>query len=166
MSFGIGAAPRGLVSLLELADLGAVPRVLVDQVSSTIDLTPFYLTFARETVIQQPPAVNRAVVGTYLFPDLVVPVGELWWVHQYSVNTSPLVAGATARIRPIYQEASGLALAVGPSSSAVAGEALRPYSDVVPFIATSGAQFGVFVEAVTGGGVDVSAGILISRLRS
>jgi hypothetical protein len=74
--------PQGLIAALGLRDMGATPRELSPTIAPTVDMLPLYLIGQRTSLISANAAVG---VGNVNFTDLVVPIGELWYVHEYSV---------------------------------------------------------------------------------
>ena len=79
--------PQGFVSLLELRDMGAVPRDIVPTVQAGIDLTQFFLIDREDqSVLHTFAAVSNAIVFT-------VPAGELWYIHAFGARSDGLTAG-------------------------------------------------------------------------
>ena len=160
----ITTPPRGLISLFGLRDMGAVPADLAEQVVSTIDITEFALT-NRESLNIGSAGVNT--VGLHLPAggsiDPTVPPGELWYVHQFSINTLVIGAGASLRVRPVLVD-STIYYSRGAAVAGVAGEAIMTASDRM-FLATPGQSLRIWCEAVGGGGATVFANALVTRLR-
>ena len=79
--------PAGLISLLGLNDLGAVPRLLETSIQCGIDVTELLL-IRRESVIHTEafPAVTNRIMFR-------VPPGELWYIHSYGARSDSLAAG-------------------------------------------------------------------------
>lgn len=162
MTGEVSNLPRGFQTLVGLKDMGQTPRQVPSVLAPTLDLRDFYLTNLRETLVEN--VANFTTAGTKLFASLIVPAGEVWWIHQFSINVNPLPAASTIRVRPAYQEAAGYAAAIGASASAVTGEAIRAPA-VVPLILTAGSQLAAFIEVITGN-ADIGAGVVFSRLRA
>jgi hypothetical protein len=87
MSTPITNNPRGIVSLLGLRDMGGVPRALVSEIQTGIDVTQFLLVDRSTQNVTQ--AFNA--VGNQIF--FTVPPGELWYIHAFGARSAALGAG-------------------------------------------------------------------------
>jgi hypothetical protein len=145
LTLPISSLPKGLVALLGSKGLGESPRELADQVVGTVDLTQMYLLNDREFAT----GTNAApAVGGNVFTQLIVPTGEVWYVHMYGIDTTP-GAGAAIDVAPGWRVGalSGI-LSTGNYVSAAATQNARPFTPA-PFLANSGSQFGFNVRSVT-----------------
>lgn len=159
--FNVGKYARALPSLLTLRERGSGPREFSEVVQGTLDLRELYLLEGRETVSSA--ATGALVVGVN-FPAtaLVVPAGELWFVHLMNTTVAP-GAGAQADIAPAVVFDGTTTMIVGNFVNAAATQQARAYSNG-PFVATPGSQFGLIVRSVTLAPVaDVS--LLVTKLR-
>lgn len=147
MSTPIARLPAGMVSILELADMGGTPRILLDSIQSVFDVQQLVMLSRREQITTQAsPAITvggNAFVGT----EPEVPPGELWYVWNYTVASTP-GAGAAVDIAPTYREAS-TAWAIGAYGAAAASQEVRVRMDA-PLWAKSGGRFGFCCRSVTG----------------
>lgn len=87
MSTPITNNPRGLVSLLGLRDMGGVPRALISEIQTGIDVTQFLLV--DRSTLNATLAFNA--VGNQIF--FTVPAGELWYIHAFGARSAALGAG-------------------------------------------------------------------------
>lgn len=147
MSTIIGRLPVGIPSLFALADMGANPRSLSGDMMGTFDILELLMLQSSEQLVTAAsPAITvggNSFAGT--IPD--VPPGELWYIWNYTVVTSPGV-GAAATIAPTYRDNS-TAYLVGGYETAAASEEARCRSDR-PFWAKAGGRFGFVAKNVTG----------------
>ena len=146
MSQPIGRLPVGLVSLFNLADMGAAPRLLSDAMHGTFDVLELLMLQNREQLVTA--ASPAIVVGGNSFAGTVpdVPPGELWYVWNYTVLVAP-GAGAAANIAPTYRD-NATAYLVGSYEAAAANEEARCRS-AYPFWAKAGGRFGFVAKSVT-----------------
>jgi len=161
VSTTIGRLPVGIPSLFELADMGASPRLLSDEMRGVFDVLELIMLSKREQLVTA--ASPGIVVGGNSFTGTIpdVPPGELWYVWNYTVLTAPGV-GAAATIAPTYRDNS-TAYLVGGYEAAAANEEARCRSDR-PFWAKAGGRFGFVAKSVTGAPT-ASGFINISRFR-
>jgi hypothetical protein len=157
----IGKYARALPSLLDLKERGTGPREFSEQVVGTIELTQLYLLQNRETVASG--ATGALVVGVNLpTVPLVVPAGEIWFVHLMNTTVAP-GAGAQADIAPAVIFDGSTTMCVGAFVNAAATQQARAISQA-PFVATPGSSFGLIVRSVTLTPVaDVS--LLVTKLK-
>lgn len=161
MSTPIARLPAGMVSILELADMGGTPRILLDSIQSVFDVQQLVMLSRREQI--QTLASPAITVGGNAFAgsEPEVPPGELWFVWNYTVVSAPGV-GAAVDIVPTYREAS-VAWAVGDYGAAAASQEVRVRLDR-PMWAKSGGRFGFACRSVTG--APTATGFInISRFR-
>jgi len=161
MPFNIGKYARALPSLLDLRERGMGPREFSEQVVGTVELTQLYLLQNRETVVSV--ATVALVVGAN-FPatPLVVPAGEIWFVHLMNTTVAP-GAGAQADIAPAVVFDGTTTMVVGGFVNAAATQQARAFSNA-SFVATPGSSFGLIVRSVTLAPVaDVS--LLVTKLK-
>lgn len=154
----ISNVPQGLISLLGLRDMGAVPRQVPETLSASFDVIPLLL-------------LNREVQGGQaLFstinsvPLITVPAGELWYVHAFGISSGTLLAGETITICPGFiQEASFIE--VGPCESAVAGARAGTGAYTSMWL-PPGSQLAARTNQITtGASITVLGRALVSRLR-
>jgi hypothetical protein len=150
-----------MVSILELADMGASPRLLTDTIQSVFDIGDLLMLSRREQITTL--ATAGLVVGGNAFAgtEPEVPAGELWYVWNYTVVASPGV-GAAVEFLPTYREAS-TAWAIGSYQACAASQEVRAFMDR-PMWAKAGGRFGLAVKSVTGA-VTANGFINISRFR-
>lgn len=152
--------PRGLLSLLGLKDMGAVPSDLSGTVAPSLDMTPFLL-LNRET-FREVVSVN----GTghyYASNTMVVPPGELWFVHSYSV-WSQIPAAGTIQMKPLFAENVNNPQTIGNALSGTANHLVQVEMMNTRW-AVPGTQFGLMVVDQTFGPWNVACSITITRLR-
>lgn len=139
--------------------MGGVPREVVSTITPGVDITQFLLLNRQQ--VNETSTFNG--VGGFTFANLVVPPGELWYVHWANASTSTLGAGEACRIE-VAIEQLGIRLNVGDPMSAVAGE--RAVSFSRDFWLPAGG--GILLRCssfVAGGAINCSAGAIITRLR-
>ena len=160
--------PRGFAGLVGLNDMGANPRNLADTIAPVVDQTPWYLTGRREFVGASSPLTINGV-GTYSFPDLEVPIGEVWFVHFASVRSGAAVVGAATafRIQPaiLLGTNSPIVAVNSPAKRYVTDEGVQaPYPQGL--ILAAGNRLGFYVEEWLAGGVGhaVISSAIITRL--
>jgi len=146
----INRVPVGLLSLLGIRAGGQNPAVLEDQVRPVIDLTALYLASFIERNVD---SNNVTVVGAFA-SNLIVPQGEAWYVHRYTIITSAaLGAGQAFQIAPAYAFSFAGAtrmLQLGPASNLGAvGDSVS--AGALGFIAPPGAALGGIVHRIAAG---------------
>jgi len=149
--------PSGLQSALDIKG-GDLPKELAGFIQGTVDLTQYYLVNKRTSSVF---AAVAAAVGSNAFTDSVVPVGELWYVWQFSLLCT-CGAGANATIRPLVLFGAN-GYAVGPQSVIIATQADRVPADT-PFICQPGDSFGFVCTAQTLA-PNVTGIVSVSKLR-
>jgi hypothetical protein len=153
--------PQGLVSLLELRDMGAVPRDIVPTVQGGVDLTQFFLVDRENSVGTN----SFAAVGNHQF--FVVPPGELWYIHAFGARSDGLTVGQR--------------IGIGCGQQSIAGSAFVPMGDVARgsntderamctvtspgFWMNPGSALLIQVTDIAAGPIVVSATVVFSRLR-
>jgi hypothetical protein len=94
----IQVLPSGLLGFLQLKNGGQFPQRLGDTLQPTIELAEWYVQLNSETlfsaVINAP--VNASSSGN-TFPELVVPNGQVWFVHEYIVGFGPSATGTATK---------------------------------------------------------------------
>lgn len=138
----ISRLPVGLLDFLGLKNLGRNPDELALTVVPMLDMRDFYLadrwTNVVETGLSAAGTANTSTVTR-------VPAGEIWWIKQYQVSTSPLGAGQTLRLQafaslPGAASASQFTGELDQAAQATVGEICR--ASVRDFLAIGGTQFG------------------------
>lgn len=160
--FEITNYPKGLTSLLSLKQQGRGPSNLSETVAPIIDVTNMYLLSLREYVSMgsQP----NPVVGSNNYPTpVVVPAGELWYVWQYLVSSSP-GAGEACDIAPaVALDGNPLSVPLVPYVAAAANQDGRAASNV-PFWAGPGTLFQFQARSLTLQ-PDVFGAAIVTKLR-
>lgn len=145
MSDVIQRYPFGMPDLFGLK-AGQTPQVIAPQIGCSVDVRDLYLINGRTTRLAL--AIAGAVGLGNTFPDLTVPVGEMWYVQKYQVFSAAVLT-ATVRIKPAvrYSPTGGAAIVVGATAGAgVAGDVAYAVSDE-PFLMLPGAIFQLLVES-------------------
>jgi len=83
----INRTPFGLLDALGLKQLGRNPASLAEVVSPTIDLWENYYVGQEEFTTD---TVNRSTLGFTVFPNTLVPAGEMWML----IDSNVLLTGA------------------------------------------------------------------------
>ena len=161
--FSISKYAKGLPSLLEFKERGSGPRDFADQVVGTVDLGPLYLLQNRETLQSGVNAAPTAGTNFYPAPEtLSVPVGEIWFVHEYSViGTAGAGAALDFAAGALFDNSTSVNLS--PYVQAAATQSRRTYLPK-PFWLPAGGVLIFSVASVTLAPT-VSAQAVITRLR-
>lgn len=161
MPFDISKYAKGVPSLLGLKDRGRGIPFLADSVVGTINVRDLYLLDTREYLEQAALAI--AGVGPQYFTNLRVPPGELWYVWEFSVSSSP-GAGAAVDVAAAYNAEGLPQLAnVGPYT-AIAATQNGVSSSLRPFWAGAGTAFAGNVRSFTLAPT-LYCGLLLTRLK-
>ena len=158
MTTPIGRIPQGFLSLLELRDMGGVPKEVTNLIAPGIDITQFLL-LNRETAqgtvtFTGPTSAHPATCQ--------VPPGELWYVHVASCQTPVLPAGDTIALNLSYT--TPLQFTWSDTVSAVGGARCSAFARDLWLPA--GHSIGVRVmQCTTATSIDVEVRLAISRLR-
>lgn len=151
--------PRGLLSLLGLRDMGAVPNDLSNTIVSGIDLTQF-LMLDRE--FQTGTITFSSVTSGAM---LTVPPGELWYVHNFAVTSGILLAGERIKITPGFFQ-DGFYVAAGlPDTASVTGSRAEAYIEENFFLPPGGQLAARTNDIVTAASISVTGNAIITRLR-
>jgi hypothetical protein len=160
MNTPITNIPQGLLSLMGLRDMGAVPRFVEPTITSGIDVTQFLLLNREELTA----TLNFNSVTSLSSAALRVPAGQLWHVHNITVNSNVLLAGETIQTQPGYIWGN-VFFAVGDSMRATAGHRTSSTS-YQGFWVPAGAQMAARTnEITTAGNIGVTVDVLLTRLR-
>jgi len=95
----IQSVGRGFLNLLGLKSNGNMPELLGEQVQPVLDMHQWYLQDNAELVIAQGVLPTNSGAGYFvpctnaLVNSLVVPNGEVWFVHSYSGALRSLLDG-------------------------------------------------------------------------
>lgn len=160
MSLTVSNFPQGLSSLLNLRERGRAPNLLSEEYVATIDALPFimanqYTAFSLGLVVA-PGGMNI----------MVVPPGELWYVHAVGANTGGALApGVTVRLAPAYSLATGGALTpVGEFQTFAPGETLAiGFSG--PLVLGPGGILGALVVSLAGAAPTLGMTATVARLK-
>jgi hypothetical protein len=169
----ISQLPRGLLALLGIQNFGESPRQLADLVSPVLELLDLYTLSTRECAVgtNAAPALGpnlyTAPNSGYVDLSQAVPVGEVWYVHDYCVQVTP-GAATSITIQPRIRTINASYGASIPM--AITGAAGNPEWDVPsPFRGvwvSGGTQFGFRVNAITGAPGAVQGIAFVSRYRA
>lgn len=163
----INQLPRGLLSLLDIKNLGRNPLTLnQDFVQGILELSDFYLSFREHfrgltNSVNIPGFFTADVIAAVGVPIPQIPQDEVWLVHRVSWRSEvPLTngpytcsaafiqpgigAGGIAAIHSLGVEVSGSATEI-PASGVSWGK---------PLLFVQGAFFGINVRRAPGAGVD------------
>lgn len=161
----INRAPQGLLGLLDLKTQGDNPAQLAAFVQATLELRDFYALQTRAT-LSQASTLTGLGITTGVFPNLLVPQGELWLVSALTCQLSapPLGAGETTRLVVGYlTNDTGRFIALGDSSPTLApGEDLG-VGFAGTYLMQPGDQPTVFQSNRTGGNLGVRLNIVRSK---
>lgn len=162
----IQRVPLGLIDFLGLQSSGGNPTVLPDQLSSILDLTPFYLANRWEALQTTTAAIST--LGATVVSVLTVPAGQIWYCDQFQIAGSTNVTAATAirvKLGVIDVQTTGI-IAMSPNSvSGAAGERLSLGFGRELIMQANQAPC-VYVESVTGApAVQVDVSLRFARLR-
>jgi hypothetical protein len=159
--FSISKYARALPALLDLKERGSGPRSFSDQVVGTISMDALYLLQGRETF--NPTNQTVISVGANAWgATLTVPPGEIWFVWEYSVASSP-GAGAAVTLCPSLSYDGVGNIPLCQFQSAAANEVVRN-AMVGTRWATPGTEFSFIVKAQTLSPT-VSGSIQVTKLR-
>jgi len=120
----IQTIPKGLLSLLNLKQMGQNPGNLLGDVYPTLDLRDQYMQYLavnQTALIGGVATMNLATaspgIRNFTTGNPVVPNGQTWYVFDYTVFGS-LLPAETLSLVPIFQEpgTGGGEYAVGPPS--------------------------------------------------
>lgn len=96
----INRLPLGLLSFFDIKQLGKSPRALLDRVAPVADLREFYLPDSLQVVTG---TSGPHVSGTTGYLNILsVPQGETWWLSNWSVRITGLLAAETAFVAPAF----------------------------------------------------------------
>ena len=158
----VGKLPRGLVALLSLRDSGEAPRLLADTIVGTVQMQELFLLQDRE-VSTGPTNAAPAVGANFFTPSVVVPAGQLWYVWEYFVASSPGAGAAIDMAAAAVLDGLSLMMPLGDYASAAATQNVRCRADH-PFWAGPGTEFGFTVRSVTLA-PSVAVGLIFTRIR-
>lgn len=164
MPVEIGRYARGIMSLLELRSGGVGPQTFSEQVVGVVDLSTLYLLQAREVVTLGTQA--NPVVGNNVWAgDIPVPLGEMWYVWNYTASVSPGVGeAADIALAADIDGAGQFWSCLSDYVSATANQNARAFMNG-PFWAGTGTRFGFLCRSLTLQ-PDVGGSLTISRLRT
>lgn len=163
MTTPISNNPAGLISLLGLNDLGAVPRFLETSIQTGIDITELLL------IRQESVSSSHNFTGVSNAIMFTVPAGELWYVHKFGARSVGLAAGDRFAMGVGYQAISTTFLVpcgdVARASNA--NEIAMASMNTAPFWAGPGASLLVQVTdfAVAAGTLAVGCSVNRTVLR-
>jgi hypothetical protein len=158
----IQVQPLGLLSFLQIKNGGAYPSFLTRELVAQIDLEQWYLEMNSEHLGESPLAL--AAVGSTGSTVLIVPNGEFWCVHEFSISIG-LGGAQTINVGCCgFLCTGGPFLQLGRMQSGIANENVRIGIDRKRFLGP-GAQLGAQVQSITGGPINASLSVRVSRFR-
>lgn len=146
MAGEIQPAPPGLLSLLALKAQGENPNRLSDTVVPTMDVTHWYGQDSIEVVNGSQFIADNVIYANadgFLTAPLIVPLGELWYVHDYAVWLNMTAApGLTAvAIQALQAYVRWPELDPGAGLGYMLGESAPRYDDTLAGVPQFGTQF-------------------------
>lgn len=162
----VTAYPTALLDLLKVRDRGQMPGDLSNVVSLSIEALPLYLNNQRETRTDTQPGPTAAgfnVVNNT--GQLLVPPGEIWYVHHYFVAAT-LTALQALHIAAAIRTPGNVNAQLGPWDRQPVG-AINLASSYAegPFWAVPGTEFGAVIGVLTAGPMTLVATAHVTRLR-
>jgi hypothetical protein len=164
--FNVSNFPSGLTGILNMKAFGDNPNEIAPFYTPTFETLELFLLNNQEFLNNAGvAAVNNTGV---LFPSLLVPNNEQWWVWDFDVQTASMGVGQAIRLAPykFTNGTAGQAVALAPARGAT-GAAVNEQVVVCaqsPFWLKPGQQLGFLAETLTGA-VNVSAHAFLSRFR-
>lgn len=141
--------PAGLLGFLQLKNAGQNPTVVPESLQATMDLLTWYLSTEAQDLARATASIATGTVGfaSFTTPPIVVPNGEWWYVHNFTIRTTALAATDQVHMAPgmVPQPASatGVTLAMGEGQLVVVPAATvgaATCSNRAPFFAPPGAE--------------------------
>lgn len=122
MPVPIGRYPNGLLGLFDSKNIGRTPKQAEELVRAVVDVSPFYLTNARQILSGTTSLINA--VGGWGAAGVGPEANQIAYVWRcWGRAGSAYAAGTTYRMQMKYQDIQTTQdVAVGPLTSFVAGE--------------------------------------------
>jgi hypothetical protein len=160
---GITTLAQGITGALQLRDMGALPKELIDSVQMTVEGLRYYLWNRRENIACGQNAAP--VVGTNLLTvnNVPVPPGEMWflWNGWAAVDNG---VGTTLDFALGYAEQGNLFL-LSDYFAAIANQSVRArYNMPEGYLLPPGSALAVHARSVTGAPT-VSVNVIATRLK-
>jgi len=145
--------PQGLLSLLQVKNMGVNPDTLNGSVQPVLDLMPLYLLgqvqglngYARPIAAATPSSFAALQLGGV---DLMVPAGQQWWVDNYSMSAATGAGATVTGLRLAYQNFNGMTFVMDSPEvtlAALSNRLLRAGGFWLP----PGSVIGFYWDAVT-----------------
>lgn len=150
--------PRGLVSLTGLRDMGEAPRELSEIIAPSIDVTQFLL-LNRETIFE-----NFIISAVATVASPTIPPGELWYIHQWSVDADVNATNAISLCVGFFQGNRFFAAGVPSPIRSGTGDLVSAYMDGPKWLGP-GVSLAFQVQHWAGPATNLRAQLSISRLR-
>lgn len=148
--------------MLKVRDLGALPGELDASINFSIDATVPYLNANRET-LSDTVLAGAVITGGNPFATLIVPTGQIWYVHEFAV-ISVLGAGAACTYATGLIVPGGLNVVTGAFDAGGANQIVAAFAER-GYWALSGYQFTFLAKAATVPS-NVTGVLLATRLRA
>lgn len=160
----VGRLPPGLLNVLDIHSLGRGPQYASDVVGATYDWLELLLSDRWEVLTVA--GTNAVGTANTLIPGMVVPAGELWYVHSFGLSTAALGAGVTFRLHGWFAppQTTSSVFYGSESTTQTTGAGVRT-SFPRPTWLPSGWQAGFTALTNVGGPVAVDATMLFVRFR-
>lgn len=160
--------PAGLLDLLKVRDRGQMPADLGNAVAGVVDFTQFYLLNSR--IVRQDTQPGPTSGGFNVCNNagnLLVPAGEIWYVHSYLVAAT-IDAGEVLEMAAAIRLPGNVNQQLGDYYRAdAATQALCSSYSAQPFWAPPGSDFGALVSALTAApSITLVAAAQVTRLRA
>ena len=154
--------PSGLVDLFGLK-AGETPSEIAERIYCMTDIRDQVMLGAREGFASAALAV--AGNGNFVFPDMIVPAGEMWWVWGYNCNpTASLGAGQSIKYRSMCRTFSVFPTIFSDQVSVLALE-FGGARSALDFWVQPGGQFGGVCEFIVAGPINFSGNVTFTRIR-
>lgn len=160
--------PRGLLDLLGSKSNGDNPTVLSPTVVPILDLSAMYQFDKMEARSATTNVVNLAGAWAVTGTQLTVPAGEIWLLHNLSVNANAnLAAGEAYTLVPAIYRTQWSKWQLGPDFASGSGVGTRPsvgWQFERPEIMRPGDTVGVYVTSIASGASQFTLDGWICRL--
>lgn len=158
----INRLPNGLLGFLGIKNGGRYPDQMGTTLAPTWDLSDLYLGTNVEVATNGPNATGTNFVGHH-----TVPQGQIWYVFEFGVFSTVLIAGQALR-GSIAVLDSGQTVTV--PATAYAGPAAAPNERFCctldrPIILLGGDTIGFLCTTLTAGPIQVFGGIRFARMQ-
>jgi len=161
----IAGFAKGLLSLLDSQNFGQAPKVLIDNVSPIVDLSPLYLLQKQGGFFgsNSAPANGFNLLTAPAAIVSSVPSGEVWRLHALSIIIAA-GAGASINAAPAIR-IDGNAIPLAPLQVVAATQTLVSMSLAPPLWLNAGTELGFYAQATVLAPV-VAWQAVVSRLKA